>query len=48
MIKLQKEKIEHILNTDATISNSLIEAKYKLPIVEQKILHMLIVFIIYI
>ncbi len=42
MIKLQKEKIEHILNTDATISNSLIEAKYKLPIVEQKILHMLI------
>ena len=39
---MQKEKIEHIVNTDATISNSLIEAKYKLPIVEQKILHMLI------
>lgn len=39
---MEKEKIEHITKTNAIISNSLIEAKYKLPVIEQKILHMLI------
>lgn len=39
---MEKEKIEHITNTTAVIANPLIEAKYKLPVIEQKILHMLI------
>lgn len=39
---MEKERVEHIVKTKATVSNSIIEAKYKLPITEQKILHMLI------